>query len=163
MKDKGTPNRFSEMTTEEAHLWCDAIGRIILAFGAFEFTTIRWIHRLKIERTDDEYLTAKLGGRISAIVKNIDSFPPNPVFAEARELFVEAKRHTTLRNKIAHNPMAFIAVDQRRTCGILDVRDLKGPGGRRVELLDPEEVVSASERIKHITTRLQLLLAECPT
>lgn len=150
------------LTLEEERTWSNAIGGVFLNFGGIEFASYRWIEALSQDpMLRDVAIDMNLGRRIDLIKKLIlRSNWDGEKQKAAIDLWKTVAGHSKIRNTIAHNPMTFGRNrDGDAVGGIINVKEMKGPGPYDVPTLSVMELVETARRVARIADKLQSLWA----
>ena len=146
-------------------LWSQSIGGLIINFGVIEFQSLRWIEKLAGELAAVGARTHKLSRRIETAIALIPSSPLSTADqAKARDLWMEATKLSSTRNRVAHNP---ICVGRRESTGeavlsIIDLKKMTPMGQNALEALDRPQITSVALRIREIGQELSQLIESIP-
>ena len=94
--------------TEDNEEWEQAVGRLIISFGQIEYGVFAALKLRPALNLSDVTLEIPLAKKIDIALQLIKS-RHEPEFEEVRQLLVEVKALTKLRNLVAHNPLVFAA------------------------------------------------------
>jgi hypothetical protein len=146
-------------------LWSQSIGGLIINFGIIEFQSLRWIQKLGGETAAVKARTDKLSYRIKAVMALLPSSPLNAAGqAKARDLWMEAGKLASTRNRVAHNP---ICVGRRQSTSeavlsIIDVKKMTPMGQSALEPLDRVQIASVALHVRDIGRQLDQLIESIP-
>ena len=156
-------NKVRTLTLEEERTWSNAIGGVFLNFGGIEFASYRWIEALSNDQIlRDVAIDMNLARRIDLIKKLIQrSSWQDDKKKGAIDLWKEVSGHSKIRNTIAHNPMSFGRNrDGLAIGGIINVKEMKGPGPYEVQTLDVMDLVETARRVALIANKLHPFLED---
>lgn len=146
-------------------LWSQSIGGLIINFGIIEFQSLRWIQKLAGDVAAGKRRSDKLSRRIKTAIALIPSSPLNAANqAKARDLWTEASKLSSARNRVAHNP---ICVGRRESTGeavlsIINLKKMTPIGENALEPLDRAQIASAALRVREIGQELSELIESIP-
>jgi hypothetical protein len=157
------PNKARLLTAEEERLWSNAIGGVFLNFGGIEYASFRCIEALSTDMImRDVAIDMKLSQRIDLIKRLVQrsSWAPEKK-KKAVEIWNEVAKRSEIRNTIAHNPFSF-GQDRagKPAAGIINVKQMKGPGPYEVPLLDVHQILETAHRAGELYNELQALWVE---
>lgn len=146
-------------------LWSQSIGGLIINFGAIEFQSLRWIEKLGGDSAATAARGKKLSIRIDEAVKLIGASSLSATDqARARALWSEAKTHSHIRNRIAHNPISPGRKQntQEIVLSVIDLKKMAPKGTNPLEPLDYSQIVSVALRVGQIGRELSALIESIP-
>jgi hypothetical protein len=142
-------------------LWSQSIGGLIINFGIIEFQSLRWIEKLGGVSAALKARKDKLSFRINAAVALIPSSSLSDIEQkQARDLWTEVNNLSTIRNRIAHNP---ICVGRRAdtaeaVLSIIDLKKMSPTSDNPLEALDCSRIASTALRVREIGRLLSALI-----
>jgi len=146
-----------------------AVGKLIVNFGAIEWQTYVWIRRMRgVGPEYDSALGRMFAGRVEIVEKLVAAAPIDATLrTECLAAWTDARGLATLRNKIAHSPVALVwrnrdAVGPPDGLAILDAKSATGPNRSKHEVLALATLSQAVDQAVGLATRLEALCERLP-
>jgi len=151
--------------TPETNRWAECIGGLVINFGLAECLSFIWIRKLAGKDAERKARKKTFGERIERITKLISTSQfSNQDKESAIALWGEIKRHSGIRNRIAHNPVNFaIRLNTGET--FLTIHDLKKASAvdhDHIEELKIDKIRDTAIRIGQINFALDDLIEPHP-
>ena len=145
----------------DMHLWSQSIGGLIINFGGLEFQSLRWIQILGGETEVAKARKLLLSHRIDVALALLENSNLSATDRDtARELWIEVKRLSKMRNRIAHNPLCR-GTDQdtkQITFSVVDLQRMTPSGENILEPLSHRDIASSALRAGEINHLLNSII-----
>jgi hypothetical protein len=149
------------LNQEGTEPWINAIGRLILNFGAVEALSFGWIGALSKDMVvHDLAIDMPLSKRLELIYQLIDRAElPNKFKREMISSWREIQKFIELRNTIAHNPLLFSwrGSDKSGPPDFIGIPNLKLARRRRNSYALHIELTKLNESIDRMAVIIQML------